>query len=216
MLALLALAAVESSRWREALLWLLAALVVDGIDGTLARRARVADRLPRIDGAALDLVVDYLTYVFVPACFLLKLGAFPAGAARPLTALILLSSLYIFARRDMKTEDGYFRGFPDLWNIVALYTYEAGTPPWLVGSAVLVLVALTFAPVHSVHPLRVHDYGQWLLGVAIVWALSTLALFLPLEGRLRLAMLAISLGSVAVLTGMGLARSVRELRRGPQ
>ena len=134
-LAFLALGAVEGSRWREALLWLLAALVVDGVDGTLARRAEVTKSLPQIDGSALDLVVDYLTYVFVPACFLWRLGAFPSALALPLVALILLSSLYTFARRDMKTDDSYFRGFPALWNIVALYVYVASPAPWINPSA---------------------------------------------------------------------------------
>lgn len=208
-LALLALAAVEGGRWREALLWLLAALVVDGIDGTLARKARVAERLPRIDGSALDLVVDYLTYVFVPAWFLLKLGAFPASAAMPLTMLILLSSLYTFARRDMKTEDGYFRGFPALWNIVALYIYAAAAPQWLAAAIVLVLAVLTFAPVHAVHPLRVRDYGDWLLGVSVIWMVATLALFLPLSREVRTAALATSLATAVILVAMGFARTVR-------
>ncbi len=208
-LALLALAAVESSRWREALLWLLAALVIDGIDGTLARKAQVTDRLPRIDGSALDLVVDYLTYVFVPAWFLLKLGAFPAGAAMPVTMLILLSSLYTFARRDMKTEDGYFRGFPALWNIVALYIYVAGPAPWLAAAIALVLVMLTFAPVHAVHPLRVRDYGPWLLIISVVWGLSILALFVRLDSGFRLTALVISLATAAVLIGLGLFRTLR-------
>lgn len=208
-LALLALAAVEGGRWREALLWLLAALVVDGIDGTVARKARVAERLPRIDGSALDLVVDYLTYVFVPAWFLLKLGAFPASAAMPLTMLILLSSLYTFARRDMKTEDGYFRGFPALWNIVALYIYAAAAPQWLAAAIVLVLAVLTFAPVHAVHPLRVRDYGYWLLGVSVMWMVATLALFLPLSREVRTAALATSLATAVILVAMGFARTVR-------
>lgn len=208
-LALLALAAVEGGRWREALLWLLAALVVDGIDGTLARKARVAERLPRIDGSALDLVVDYLTYVFVPAWFLLKLGAFPASAALPLAMLILLSSLYTFARRDMKTEDGYFRGFPALWNIVALYIYAAAAPQWLAAAIVLVLAVLTFAPVHAVHPLRVRDYGYWLLGVSVMWMVATLALFLPLSREVRTAALATSLATAVILVAMGFARTVR-------
>lgn len=208
-LALLALAAVEGGRWREALLWLLAALVVDGIDGTVARKARVAERLPRIDGSALDLVVDYLTYVFVPAWFLLKLGAFPASAALPLAMLILLSSLYTFARRDMKTEDGYFRGFPALWNIVALYIYAAAAPQWLAAAIVLVLAVLTFAPVHAVHPLRVRDYGYWLLGVSVMWMVATLALFLPLSREVRTAALATSLATAVILVAMGFARTVR-------
>jgi phosphatidylcholine synthase len=182
---------------------------VDGIDGTFARKARVSERLPRIDGSALDLVVDYLTYVFVPAWFLLKLGAFPASAAMPITMLILLSSLYTFARRDMKTEDGYFRGFPALWNIVGLYFYVAGPTPWLAAAVVLVLVLLTFAPVHAVHPLRVSDYGPWLLSITIVWGLATLALFLPLDSGIRLAALGVSLVSAAILMGLGLFRTLR-------
>lgn len=215
-LALLALIAVEAGRWREALLWLLAALLIDGVDGTLARKADVSTRLPMIDGSALDLVVDYLTYVFVPAWFLLKLGVFPPPAAMPLTVLILLSSLYTFARRDMKTEDGYFRGFPALWNIFAVYMYIAAPPPALAAAVALFLVILTFAPVEAVHPLRVRDYGRWLLGVSTIWIVSTLALLLPLKAVLRPAGLAISLASAVVLIVMGVARSFRGPRRRDQ
>jgi phosphatidylcholine synthase len=211
-LALLALAAVERAAWREALLWLLAALVIDGVDGTLARKARVAERLPRIDGSELDLVVDYLTYVFVPAWFLWRLGAFPQAMALPVVALILLSSLYTFARRDMKTEDGYLRGFPALWNIVALYIYAAAPDPWLAAAVALALVIMTFAPVHTVHPFRGRDYGPWLPGTAILWGISTLALLLPMGSSVRATALAGSLTSAAIMIAMGLVRSVR----GPQ
>lgn len=212
-LAFLALVAVEGSRWREALFWLLAALVVDGVDGTLARRAEVTKSLPQIDGSALDLVVDYLTYVFVPACFLWRLRAFPPALALPLIGLILLSSLYTFTRRDMKTDDGYFRGFPALWNIVALYVYEASPAPWLAAAITILLAILTFAPVHTVHPLRVRDYGAWLPAIAIVWGLATLALFLPIAGSPHVIVLGGSLASAVVLIALGLARSVRGSRQ---
>lgn len=208
-LALLALAAVERRSWREALLWLLAALVVDGVDGTLARSARVKERLPNFDGAALDLVVDYLTYVFVPACLLWRFGAFPPAVALPLVALILLSSLYTFARRDMKTEDGYFRGFPALWNVVALYAFVAAPPPWVAAGIALLLIVMTFAPIHVVHPFRVRDYGDWLPVTALLWGASTVALLLPLSLPLSGAALAVSLGSGAILLTLGLARSLR-------
>src|SRR3712207_3476416 len=89
-LGLLALLAVERQRWVEALLWLGAALIVDGIDGSFARAARVRERLPRIDGDALDLVIDYLTFVLVPVLFLWRAGFFPAGLELPLAALILI------------------------------------------------------------------------------------------------------------------------------
>jgi phosphatidylcholine synthase len=208
-LALLALAAVERGRWREALLWLLASLVVDGVDGTLARAARVAERLPNIDGTALDLVVDYLTYVFVPACFLWRFEAFPPAIAMPLVALILLSSLYTFARRDMKREDGYFRGFPALWNVVALYAFVAAPPPWAAAGIAALLIVMTFAPIHVVHPFRVRDYGDWLPVTAILWGASTVALLLPLSLPLSGAALAVSLVSAAILLTLGLARSLR-------
>jgi len=211
-LALLALAAIESGRAREALVWLLAALVIDGVDGTLARHARVSERLPRIDGPALDLVVDYLTYVFVPAWFLWRLGAFPAPVALPLTALILLSALYTFARRDMKTRDGYFRGFPALWNVVALYLYVAALPPWLAAAVAIVLLVMTFAPVHVVHPFRVRDFGIGPPAAASVWGLATLSLLLPLDDRSRGVALGVSLAAAAVLVAMGLVRTVRGAR----
>jgi len=211
-LALLALAAVESGRAREALVWLLAALVIDGVDGTLARHARVSERLPRIDGPALDLVVDYLTYVFVPAWFLWRLGAFPPPVALPLTALILLSALYTFARRDMKTSDGYFRGFPALWNVVALYLYVAAPPPWLAAAVAIVLIVMTFAPVHVVHPFRVRDFGMGPPAAASIWGLATLSLLLPLDDRSRGVALGVSLAAAAVLVAMGLVRTVRGAR----
>ena len=212
-LALLALAAVEAGRAREALLWLLAALAIDGIDGTLARRARVSERLPRIDGTALDLVVDYLTYVFVPAWLLWRIGAFRQPVALPLTALILVSSLYAFARRDMKTDDGYFRGFPALWNVVALYVYVAAPPSWLAAGAAIGLAAMTFAPVHVVHPFRVRDFGLWLPATAVLWGLATLSLLLPLEDASRSIALWVSLACATILLAMGLARSVRGARK---
>ena len=211
-LALLALAAIESGRAREALVWLLAALVIDGVDGTLARHARVSERLPRIDGPALDLVVDYLTYVFVPAWFLWRLGAFPPPVALPLTALILLSALYTFARRDMKTRDGYFRGFPALWNVVALYLYVAAPPPWLAAAVAIVLIVMTFAPVHVVHPFRVRDFGMGPPAAASIWGLATLSLLLPLDDRSRDVALGVSLAAAAVLVAMGLVRTVRGAR----
>lgn len=208
-LALLALGAAVDGRWRDTFLWLLAALVIDGVDGTFARRAEVAKRLPMIDGTTLDLVVDYLTYVFVPAWFLWRFGAFPSAVALPLVALILLSSLYTFARRDMKTEDGYFRGFPALWNVAALYVYAASPEPWLAAWIALALVVLTFAPVHIAHPLRVRDYGAALPVIAIVWGLATLALLLPLGLSAHAALLAVSLGSTVILMALGLLRTVR-------
>lgn len=209
-LALLALAALEAGDERQALLWLVAAIVIDGVDGTLARAAHVKIRLPRIDGEVLDLVIDYLTYVFIPALLIWRGGYLPESLALPLTALVLVSSLYVFARRDMKTEDGYFRGFPALWILVAFYFVVVPIPPGVAAAVVLALVALTFAPIHVIHPFRVRDYGKWPIVVAIICTAAMFALIVPgwvpaVEATLTVATVA----TVAILFAMGMVRTVR-------
>lgn len=206
-LALLAVIAIDGQRWTEAMLWLFAALVVDGVDGTMARAARVKELASRVDGDVLDLVIDYLNYVFVPTLFILGAGLLPDAAALPLAAFIQLSSLYVFARRDMKTDDNYFRGFPALWNIVALYLFAAGMEPGMAAVVVAALVVLTFAPIHFVHPFRVRDYGFWLPLLALLWSFSTLALLI--ESPIRAILLAVSALSAVIIVGLGLWRTAR-------
>ena len=209
-LALLAIEAVGRGDWRVALLWLLAALVVDGIDGTLARAARVDERLPRIDGAALDLIVDYLTYVFVPALLIWRAEMLPHEVALPLVASILVSSLYVFGRRDMKTDDGYFRGFPALWNVVAVYFVLTPLFPWLAAATVAGLVLLTFSPIHVVHPFRVTAQRPIAAGAAAIWVISTTAMLLsPLTPSWWHMVLGFSLVSLTVLALLGLVRTIR-------
>ena len=209
-LALLALEATYRGEWRLALLWLLAALAVDGIDGTLARAARVKELVPRIDGEAFDLIVDYLNYVFVPAVFIARAGLVPEALALPLAAAILLSSVYVFVRRDMKTEDNYFRGFPALWNVVAFYLFAAQPGPAVGAAVVIVLAILSFAPVVFVHPFRVREWQPWLKSAALAWAAATLALLWPgWSARSASAWLAASLGLAAIMLALGLVRSLR-------
>ena len=212
-LALLALQAVHQQRWVDAMLWLLVALAIDGIDGTLARRARVKSVLPRIDGDALDLIIDYLNYVLIPTLLMWRSGLLLPGWELPLCAIILLSSAYNFVRRDMKTDDGYFRGFPALWNLVALYLFFLVPAPAVVAAVILLLAIATFAPVHFVHPFRVSDYGRWLLALSGIWAIATAGLLLAGPGAsLEPALLAISLATGAMLVAAGLWRSLRGRR----
>jgi phosphatidylcholine synthase len=209
-LALLALAAIEDRDWSLALLWLAAALAIDGVDGTLARKARVKQRLPRIDGAILDLVIDYLNYVFVPTLLIWRAGLLPGPLALPLAAAIQISALYVFARADMKTEDGYFRGFPALWNLVAVYLFVTQPDPRLAAAIAGLLVLASFAPIHFVHPFRVRDYGIWLPLLAIAWAAATVALLWP--GWSPFVHAALVQGSVVtglILIALGLLRSLR-------
>ena len=215
-LALLAFDALFRDSFREALLWLLAALALDGVDGTLARKAKVKERLPRIDGEALDLVIDYLTYVVIPALIIWRAEVLPEAVALPLMAAVMMSSLYVFARRDMKTADGYFRGFPALWNVVALYYVVAPPAPAAAAAIVGALVVLTFAPVHVPHPFRVREHGAGLPVLALLWAAATVALLLPglADGAARAA-LAVSLGSAAAIAALGLLRTLRGARVSP-
>jgi len=213
-IALLALRAVEEHRWTAALLWLFAALVVDGVDGTLARATRTKELAPRIDGDVLDLVIDYLNYVFVPTIFMLEAGMLPQTLALPLAGLIQLSSLYVFARKDMKTEDGYFRGFPALWNVVAIYLYAAGIGEAAAAGIVVTFLLLTFAPVHVVQPFRVRDYGPWLWLVALAWAVSTVVSLLPLRDEFVQNLLWwLSLLSAALLIALVLRRTFKRKGR---
>jgi phosphatidylcholine synthase len=208
--ALRALHSVDQGDEPAALLWLGAALIVDGMDGTFARAARVREQLPNIDGNALDLVVDYLTYVFIPAFLIWRGGYLSGELGFALTAAILVSSLYVFARQDMKTQDGYFRGFPALWNVVALYFVVGTPPPWLAAMIVTVLIVMTFAPVHVVHPFRVRDYGAALPAVAIAWGVFTAPLVFQELGLFeKSVLLIVSVATAAVLLAMGLLRTVR-------
>jgi phosphatidylcholine synthase len=209
-LALLALIAIQQEQWRLALLWLFVAIVVDGVDGTFARWARTKEQAPRINGDTLDLVVDFLTYVFVPTIFIWRAGLVPEALALWLAAAILFSSLYLFSRSDMKTADNYFRGFPALWNLIAFYLFvlQAGATAGAV--VVAAMVVLTFAPVHFVHPFRVKDYGRWLPLLTLVWAVSTCALlWIGWSAEARWALQGVSIVTALTLLGLGLARTVR-------
>lgn len=208
--ALLALMALWRDDFRLCLVWLLCALAVDGVDGTLARAAHVKIRAPSVDGDALDLIVDYLTYVFVPSLFIWRAELVPAPWALPLLVLVQYSSLYLFARGDMKTEDNYFRGFPALWNLVAFYLWVTGAPPEAGAIGIALLAFSSFTSITFVHPFRVRDYGAALPALTILWAVVTAALLWPdWNAGVRSLLLWTSIAAGLVLVGLGLWRSAR-------
>src|SRR4026208_1884877 len=145
-------AAVFQERYRAAFLLMLAATVIDGTDGVLARWARAKEFTPGIDGARLDDIVDYLTFVFVPALLLYRAGVLPPAWAGLVVAAMLLSSAYGFAAVDAKADDPFFTVFPSYWNIVALYLYAGRLPPVLNAAVLLVLSALVFVRIGYVYP----------------------------------------------------------------
>lgn len=154
--------------------WLGAALVVDAADGPLARRFRVAERLPRWSGETLDLVVDFLTYVFVPAYAVAASGLLGSPLDIGAGVVIVVSGGLYFADRRMKTHDNYFRGFPALWNCVAFYVLLLRPAPWLTASFVLVLAVLTFVPFPFIHPMRVKRLRALNLLLLAGWAVLAL------------------------------------------
>lgn len=212
-LAFLALMAIMGESWGLALFWLLLALVVDGVDGSLARMAHVKTRAPRIDGDTMDLVTDYLNYVFVPAVLIWRAELVPPAAAPYMAALILVSSLYNFTRRDLKTGDNYFRGFPALWNVVAFYFFVARPGVEAAIATIVFLAALTFTSFPVIHPFRVRDFGRWPPAIASIWATATAALLWPAwSPSVRGAVLALSLAAAALLLALSVIRAVRGAR----
>jgi len=173
--ALLALIAAVRSDWPQMFVWLGIALFIDGVDGTFARQLHVAELLPRWSGDVLDLVVDILNYVFVPAYAIAASGLLPAAAAIPLGIVIVVTGSLYFADRLMKTSDYYFRGFPALWNVAAFYLFLLKVVPWLGAIAVAALAVLTFVPFHVVHPVRIAHLRALTTAALVVWAL--LAIF---------------------------------------
>jgi phosphatidylcholine synthase len=154
-LALLALMAAVDGYWSAMFMWLGLALAVDAADGPLARRLQVHETLPRWSGETLDLVVDFVTYVFVPAYAIAQGGLLTAPFDVAAGMVITVTGALYFADRHMKTPDNYFRGFPALWNCAAFYLLLLQPAPWLTAACVGILALLTFVPFPFIHPLRV-------------------------------------------------------------
>ena len=169
-LALFALMAAIEKNWPRMFFVLGAALFVDGVDGMIARRLDVAQRLPRWSGDILDLVVDYLTYVFIPAFVVVWSGLLPPILGIPCAIAILISGALYFADTQMKTKDNFFRGFPAVWNVPVFYLLLLQPNPWIAAGAILLLAAATFLPVPFVHPFRVARFRALTIALLVVWS----------------------------------------------
>jgi len=178
----LALRATFLGRARDAFLWMLVAVLIDATDGTLARAVEIKRVLPWFDGAKLDDIVDYFTFVIVPVVFLYHLHLLPVWGTLLFVALPLLASAYGFCQAAAKTPDFFFTGFPSYWNIVAFYLYAGQTPLWLNGTLICVLSLFVFIPIRYLYPTRTVPFrrltnllgGLW-VGVLLVllWQFPT-------------------------------------------
>ena len=208
-LALLALRAAHESDWQMMFVWLGSALFVDAIDGPLARRVKVETILPRFSGERLDLIVDYLTYVAVPAFALTEAELLPEASRLPAAIAILLSSLFHVADLKSKTEEGYFVGFPAIWNIVLLYLFALQPPPLVSLAIVVILVVFTFVPILSVHPFRVARLRPLTCLLTIAWAgAAAVAVANPFPSPLWVQLLLMV--TATYFAGVGLVRSLRD------
>jgi phosphatidylcholine synthase len=177
-LALLATAMTFAHNFRSAFIFLVVATFVDSTDGVLARAFKVKERLPQFDGALLDNIIDYMTYVFVPALIVWQANLVPVPF--PVCSAMLLSSAYGFANTAAKVERGdhFFTGFPSYWNIVVVYLYILQLPP-IVNAAILsVLAILVFVPIRYIYPSRTKTLQLPTLILGAAWAaLSTWMIF---------------------------------------
>jgi phosphatidylcholine synthase len=199
-IALIALLEAAREHWAAMFAWLGVALIVDALDGPIARRLDVVRLQPDWSGEVLDLVVDFVTYVFVPAYAITASGLLLPLAAPLLGAGIVVTGALYFADRRMKTADNHFRGFPALWNAAAFYLFLLQWPPALSSLVVTVLIVLTFVPFNVIHPVRVsrlRGLTLSLMGAWAVLAVVTLVYDFNVAMPVTLALCAIALYVVA-------------------
>ena len=175
-LGFLAIISIFNNDQVGSFLWLGLALLVDGLDGTIARKIGVTDKAPNIDGSTLDNLIDYLNYVIIPSLMIYWFQMVPNGWEIIIPAGVFAVSLYTFANINMKTEDYYFSGFPALWNIVVLYFYILNTNLYINLIVIIFLSILTFIPIKFVHPLRVIKLRNITIFFTIIWSATTLKL----------------------------------------
>jgi phosphatidylcholine synthase len=175
-LAFVAAWAIVHGSDRLALAALFAATIVDATDGMLARRARVKDVLPHIDGARIDDIVDYITFVFLPLVLLEASGGLSVWAVFPVAFVVLVSSMYGFVSPDAKTADHFFTGFPSYWNVVVLYLMAFGTSRGVNAIVLLALSALVFVRIGYVYPSRTPVLRPLTLALSAAWAVALAAI----------------------------------------
>ncbi len=167
--AMLAMLAAVDEKWGLMFLWLVVAFAVDGIDGPLARRYDVQKNAPQIDGTLLDLIIDYLTYVFIPAYALFKSGLLPGWTGWIAIIVITFTSAMYFADTRMKTKDNSFSGFPGCWNMVILILFAIEPNFWLMLGIIIALAVAMFTPLKFIHPARTVRWRMVSLPMTIAW-----------------------------------------------
>jgi phosphatidylcholine synthase len=175
---LLAILATLQHQWQAAFYWLTAAALVDGIDGSLARRFRVKGVLPDFDGVLLDNIIDYLTYVIVPAIFLYEANLLPNSVLVIGVAMVVLASAFQFCQADAKTDDHTFKGFPSYWNVVVFYLFMLNVNPWVNFAIIATCTILVFVPIKYLYPSRMSRFQTPTLIFTVTWGFMIVAILL--------------------------------------
>ena len=167
--AMLAMLAAADAKWSLMFLWLIVAFFVDGVDGPLARKYDVKTNAARFDGVLLDLIIDYLTYVFIPAFGLFKSGLLPGWTGWIAIIIITFASAMYFCDGNMKTKDNSFHGFPGCWNMVVIVLFALSPNFWFILALISLLAISMFLPVKFVHPVRTVRWRAVTLPMAMAW-----------------------------------------------
>jgi phosphatidylcholine synthase len=167
--AMLAMLAAVDEEWSLMFLWLVVAFVVDGIDGPLARRYHVKTYAPQIDGVLMDLIIDYLTYVFIPAYALFKSDLLPGWTGWICIIVITFTSVIYFSDTRMKTKDNSFAGFPGCWNMVIIVLFATRPDFWVILIMVILFAGCMFTNAKFVHPVRTERWRVVTLPMAVAW-----------------------------------------------
>ncbi|MAC73808.1 MAG: phosphatidylcholine synthase [Marinovum sp.] len=167
--AMLAMLAASETKWSLMFLWLIVAFGVDGIDGALARKYDVKKNAPRFDGVLLDLIIDYLTYVFIPAFALFKSGLLPGWTGWFAIFVITFASAMYFCDGNMKTKDNSFHGFPGCWNMLVLVLFALSPNFWIILIIVAALAVAMFLPLKFIHPVRTKRWRWLSLPLSLCW-----------------------------------------------
>ena len=167
--AMLAMLAAVDEKWGLMFLWLVVAFAVDGVDGPLARKYHVQTHAPQFDGVLLDLIIDYLTYVFIPAFALFSSDLLPGWTGWVAIIVITFASAMYFADKRMKTKDNSFLGFPGCWNMVVIVLFAIKPDFWIILILVAVLALAMFLPLKFIHPVRTKRWRLLSLPIAFAW-----------------------------------------------
>jgi phosphatidylcholine synthase len=209
----MAIDAIIREEWRAAFVWMGVALFIDSVDGTMARRARVKEVLPKLDGALLDNLIDYFNYVIIPAFFFYMAGILPDGWSLVGVGTICISSAYQFCRTDAKTEDHYFRGFPSYWNVIVFYAVLLGLPAWLNLGIIFFCGVMVFVPIKYIYPSRAPRHRALNVALPALWIVAASVIVIELPDPPP-AVLYGSLAFPAYYFGMSIYYTLSDRRRG--